>query len=91
MFTRLTMTGHGGAVVWGYRTAAQLKTWTATKNDKGQWSLRGECLARDDYQLRQHPLTFAATRPQGYFTWPILSLRVEQNQVVAKLGPPVYQ
>ncbi len=85
------MTGKDGAVVWGYRTAARFKSWTVRKDEHGAWSLRGDCLEVDAFQVKQSPLTFAARRPQGFFTWPVLSLRVEQNQVVAKLGPPVYQ
>ncbi len=87
------MTGKDGSVVWGYRTAARFKSWTVHKNEHGAWSLRGDCIVGsvDAYQVKQQPLTFAAVRPQGFFTWPVLSLRVENNMVVAKLGPPVYQ
>lgn len=88
MFERLTLNGKEGSVVWGYRTAVRLKSWAVTKTDKG-WTLRGAYFDLDAFQIRQSPLTFAAPRPQGILTWPVLSLRVENNMVIAKLGQPV--
>jgi hypothetical protein len=89
VFERLSLTGKEGSVVWGYRTAVRLTSWTATKTDKG-WTLRGAFIDLDAFQVKQSPLTFAAVRPQGYLTWPVLSLRVEHHVVIAKLGQPVY-
>lgn len=90
MFDRLTLRGAEGSVVWGgYRTAVRLKSWAITKSQKG-WTLRGALAGKpDEFVSRQTPLMFAAPRPQGFWCWPVLTLRVDSNQVVvAVLGQP---
>lgn len=87
MFRNLTLRGAEGSVLWGARTAVLFRSWAITKTPKG-WTLRGAPAKVDAYQTRQDNLFFAAPRPQGYWMWPVLKIRVEPNQVVAELGQP---
>lgn len=90
MFKNVTLRGAQAAILWGYRTAGVLRTWSIRKNEAGQWVLSGTVERADAFQCRQWPLLFAPPRPGGHWCWPIEkdSLRVVAGQLTAKLGQP---
>lgn len=92
MFRSLKLRGRGGAVLWGYRTAAAIGAWTVTraaKDDGGAWTLAATIERVSPFELRQSGLYFSAPRQGGFFVWPILEPpHVDAIRLVAKLGPP---
>jgi len=87
MFRQLTLRGGAASLLWGYRPAVTLRSWTIAKTD-GQWTLTGTIDRVDRFMARQTPLLFTAPRPQGFWAWGVESVHVGTSQVVAKLGPP---
>lgn len=92
MFDRITLRGARASIVWGYRTAAALSTWTISRNETGRWVLRatfeGAC---DRFMLRQTKptLIFTAPRHYGQSCWPIVGdVQLGDRSLVATLGPP---
>ena len=84
MFKGITLRGKTGSIVWAYRPAAALTTWTITsqretyENTSGTLSLKpspGYTLTAtlgphvDRFQLRQRPLLFTAPRTGGLGFW----------------------
>ena len=88
MFRHLRLSGTTGAILWGYRQAATLRTWTIRKDAQDRWTLSATCVRAEPFQLRQRPLLFSAPRAGGFWAWGIESIDVGTNQLVAKLGPP---
>lgn len=91
MFERVTLRGARASIVWGYRTAAALSTWTISKEET-RWVLRatfeGAC---DRFMLRQTKptLIFTAPRHYGHSCWPIAGdVQIGERHLVATLGPP---
>lgn len=88
----------------GYRTAVRLKTWTIAKAAKSlklgpggvpvigaeAWVLNGTLAGSPDYFVAgRSPLILAVPRPGGFWTWPIVgTLKIQNNVVIATLGPP---
>lgn len=89
MFTTLTLRGTTASIVWGYRTAVELRSWDAKKNQDGTWTLRGRLARVDSFQSKQKPLLFTAPRgDRGFWTWPVQTLTLGPQSLVATLGPP---
>lgn len=89
MFTSLVVRGGAANILWGYRSAVALTSWSIAKDKKtGTWTLRGAIDRIDAFQSRQRPLLFAAPRPGGHWAWPIVNLTIAGQHVIATLGPP---
>jgi hypothetical protein len=84
----VTLRGQEATVVWGFRTAAVVTSWTAARTPQGQWTLQAIVSRADPYQLRQRPLKFTAPRIGGYFCWPIVAVSLGAGTLSASLGPP---
>jgi hypothetical protein len=87
MFRHLTVRGQIGAVLWGYREVATVAAWTIAKIE-GEWTLTASLRQADPYQCRQQPLRFTSPRKQGFWCWPVKTLRLGTHSLVATLGPP---
>jgi hypothetical protein len=90
VFRKVTLRGQAGAITWGYHTAAALRAWIVTKDDKGAWRLEAGVDRADRLQLRQAPLLFTAPRIGriGRACWPIRTVTLEAERLTAELGPP---
>lgn len=97
MFERLRLRGTTGAILWGYREAAQLRGWTIVYHKPdlthdNRWTLVATFQRIDKFSLRQRPLLFSAAREglQGYWCWPLdpASIQIGDAQMTATLGPP---
>lgn len=92
----LTLKGRAGSLVWGYKPAATLATWTIErKRDEWQtgweWTLRAGLTGKiDAFALRQRPLLATLPRKGGFLTFPVRRLDVIETPpgVLATLGPP---
>lgn len=90
MFDRLTLRGARASIVWGYRTAAALSTWTISKEGP-KWILRATFDGVDRFMVRQTKpaLIFTAPRHYGQSCWPVVGqVEVGDRTLVATLGPP---
>lgn len=88
MFERLTIRGGRGALLWGYRTAAAIRSWTISKS-KGHWTLVASLERADAFQCRQKPLIFSAPRQGGFWAWPLDGpAEISGTVLRAKLGHP---
>lgn len=87
MLERVTLRGGAASILWGYRTAASVRSWTVRKTETS-WTLVATVERADPFQCRQKPLLFTAPTEHGFWAWPVVSLRVGTSQLVAKLGPP---
>ncbi|MES2341716.1 MAG: hypothetical protein V4597_08560 [Pseudomonadota bacterium] len=89
MFSKLSLRGTGGAILWGHREAVLLGPWTITQDKKSKaWTLKASAARVDAFQARQRPLWFSAPRPKGFWMWGIDKLEVAGLAIVAHLGPP---
>ena len=92
MFRNLKLRGTAGSVSWGYRTAASVRRWTITRQEKtGKvWNLVASIADVDKFQIRQSPLLFTAAREDGTGFWcfPLIDVQIRNNQLHAQLGPP---
>jgi hypothetical protein len=84
----VTLRGGEATIVWGYRTAAVLREWTAYRTPGGAWTLRGTVTRADPFSLRQADLKFTAPRIGGHFCWPILGVTLTGTSLAGQLGPP---
>lgn len=84
----VTLRGLEARIVWGYRTAAVCRSWTATRTPQGHWTLSARVQRADEYQLRQRPLKFTAPRKGGFFCFPVVAVNVVSQTLAATLGPP---
>jgi hypothetical protein len=93
VFKAVTLRGATGAIVWGYRPAAVLRSWAIARTEAGgAWTLTARVETSDAYQLRQVPLVFTAPRKGGLWCWPVLptSLSITPPHLRATLGPPEF-
>lgn len=92
MFDHLRIRGTAASILWGYRQAATLRSWSIEKTREGQWVLTGTLARVDAFQCRQKPLLFTAPREgahDGMWAWGIDRIvDVGPNQIRATLGPP---
>jgi len=84
----VTLKGGDGAIVWGYRTAATITSWTCGRSQQGTWTLRATVQRADPFLLKQRPLMFTAPRVGGRFAWPVVAVTVAALSLSAQLGPP---
>jgi hypothetical protein len=84
----VTLRGQEATIVWGFRTAAVCRSWTASRTPQGRWTVRAQVQRTDPYCLRQTPLKFTAPRVGGFFCWPIVAVTVDAQSLTAQLGPP---
>jgi hypothetical protein len=88
MFDKVVLRGGPGALLWGYREAAVLSSWTIAKQ-KDHWRLSATLTRADTFQCRQKPLLFTAPRHKGMWAWPLVGeAQIEQGRLQARLGPP---
>jgi hypothetical protein len=99
VFQTITLRGVEGAIVWAYKPAVTLGSWSVKHDKTGPGPTRGFELratiigAVDSFSLRQRPLLFTAPRRgrnAGYFCFPVQQLRVNEQTLTATLGPPEY-
>jgi hypothetical protein len=97
VFDAIRLRGTTGAILWGYRTAAQLQAWSIVYHKPdlthdNRWTLTATFQRVDRFQLRQRPLLFSAAREglKGYWCWPLEteSIQIGDVQMTATLGPP---
>ena len=91
MFSAVTLRGVAGSLVWGYRTAAELTTWTICRPNEPDagWTLTARIRTADRFQVLQRPLLFTAPRRiGGHWCWPVRRLNWGDGFLVADLGPP---
>jgi hypothetical protein len=83
-------------LVWGYYTAAVLRSWTVQKSETGDWSLRGGIDRADPFKLatgaadKKTPLLFTVPRAGGFLCFPVRAITIGREQLTARLGPPEY-
>jgi hypothetical protein len=96
VFESLVLRGASGSILWGYRTAAELRSWTIrhhrpdVKHD-ARWTLHATFARANRFELRQRPLLFTAPRPGlPQACWPLhtASIQIGETQLSATLGPP---
>lgn len=92
MFDSLRLHGATATLVWGYRTAAELRSWSIVKGHE-HWTLTATIAKADRFQCQQaityKELLFEAPRPQGRWCWAIETIDVGPNEIRATLGPPL--
>jgi hypothetical protein len=84
----VVLRGGEAAIVWGYRTAAVCRSWTARRTPAGRWTLSAVLTRSDPFILRQPDLKFTAARRGGFFCWPVLHVVQTAPTLAAVLGPP---
>lgn len=92
MFTRLTLHGGAASILWGYRPAATLRSWTIAKVE-GQWTLTAIVERKEASYIGMPDLLFTAPHEgarDGFWAWPVIkgSIQHGDRRLVAKLGPP---
>ncbi len=92
MFNSLTLRGTRGAVLWGYREAVVLRSWSIAQDKQSKvWKLTGVPERVDAFQARQKGLLFTAPRAEardGFWAWAVEALDVFPGKIIARLGPP---
>jgi len=92
MFRSLTVRGPAGAILWGYRTAAVVRSWAVVRARAAGgpvWTLTATVERVSPFELRQSGLMFSAPREGGFFVFPLLEApRVAGGTVTARVGPP---
>lgn len=88
----LAIRGREGSILWGYRSAARLVSWSIrreTNPKRGPWELTATFAQADPIGLRQKGLAFTAPRlGGGHWYWPVLEIQVGATSILARLGPP---
>lgn len=85
----ITLRGGAGALVWGYRPAAQLKSWVIWKDDTA-WRLKASVQSADAFQCRQRPMLFTAPKTNGPpWCWEVRELNLREGSLEATLGAPL--
>lgn len=90
MFDTLRLHGGAASILWGYRPAATLRSWSIAKVN-GQWTLTATLERPDAFMLRQTPLLFTAPREgahDGFWAWGVEAITVGTHNLTARLGPP---
>jgi hypothetical protein len=88
VFRTITLRGVRGSILWGYRTAAALPSWTVQKTVTGTWVLFARVERADAFICRQRPLYFSAPRRKGMWCWPVTSVQLRDQTLRANLAPP---
>lgn len=79
----LTLTGHDGAIVWGYHTAASVVSWSLSATGK-TGTLTAKVSKADSFKLTQQDLKFRVRRQTGTsWEWPIDSLHIADQTITA--------
>ena len=86
MFRAVTITGSAGSVRWGSAPVATLSGWTMTKIPGG-WSLSAAASSVDHFRASQQPLMLVVPHEGGSWRWPVQTLQVDGQAVIATLGP----
>jgi len=86
-YHRVKLRGTAAAILYGYHTAAAVRSWTIRKHE-GAWTLTATIDRADRFQCRQRGLIFSAPRAGGFWCWPIETLQLGETQLQARLGPP---
>jgi hypothetical protein len=88
-FKQLNVRGAGGALLWGYREVATIASWRIVKINQ-QWTLTATVRQLDAFQCRQRPgeLRFISPHKHGFWCWPVKTLRLGTQSLMATLGPP---
>jgi hypothetical protein len=84
----ITLRGLEATIVWGYRTAAVCKEWTAARTPGGLWTVRATVTRADPFSLKQAGLKFTAPRIGGRFCWPVVAVTLTGSSLAGQLGPP---
>jgi hypothetical protein len=91
-FHHVQIRGAAGDLLWGYRSAAAVTSWTIRKGQDGRWILTATLARVEPFQVRQTPLLFTAPREgtrDGFWAWAVEELlQVGDGRLVARLGPP---
>lgn len=81
--------GVRGEIRWGYHVVAPVADWAFDADATGGDLTGAVGFPRNEYGLTQHPLRFAIPRPKGPdWEWPIDSLQIVDDRLIARLGPP---
>lgn len=79
----LTLTGHDGAIVWGYHTAASVVSWSLSATGT-TGTLTAKVSKADTFKLTQQDLKFRVRRQTGTsWEWPIDSLHIADQTITA--------
>jgi hypothetical protein len=90
VFDHLRIRGTAASILWGYRPAAVLKSWSIVRV-KTEWRLTATIERVEPFMIRQGPLLFTAPREHardGMWAWGVHSVQVGTHQLIARLGPP---
>jgi hypothetical protein len=90
MFDAVRIHGGAASIVWGYHTAARLRSWSIARV-KNVWTLTATIERADPFMLRRTSLLFTAPHEgsrKGHWAWGIVSIRVGGHSLIATLGPP---
>jgi hypothetical protein len=90
MFDAITIHGAAASIVWGYHTAARLKTWSIARVN-GHWTLSATIERAEPFMLRRSSLLFTAPHEgsrKGMWAWSISSVQIGGQSLIARLGPP---
>ena len=79
--------GVNGFLKWHYYTAAEVKSYTVTRDPQGTWSLSCFVVSPDAYKIAQKPLRFVAPHETGEWRWMVESIEIRDGRVSAVLGP----
>ena len=94
MFRTVVLRGQrDGSIAWSGSPAAELGSWTLTRDEHFKFTLSARVARADSFRLRQSPLFFVTPRrqkPAGLWCFPVLpkSLQVQGTSLTAALGPP---
>jgi hypothetical protein len=88
VFKSITLRGGTASLVWGYSTAAELRTWRIVRHTGG-WQLTATFASLNAYRARKTPIYFTAPRDKGRWCFPVIGeLIVSGSTITAPLGPP---
>jgi hypothetical protein len=81
-----TIRGPEAVIRWGYHSAVRLGSWTVDL-DPTHRTLTGRVMEADTFRAQQQPLTFVVSRPQGSWVFPVNTLHIAGDELIATLGP----
>ena len=82
--------GEGGEIRWAYHLAGALETFTITQRPgppPRATVVGGRLGHRDAFKLAQRPLVFVWPRGAHRWTWPIDTMEIRDDHLIARLGP----
>ncbi len=79
--------GVNGFIKWHYFTACEVRSYTATRDAQGRWTLACYIVNADAYKMKQTPLRFVAPFETGEWRWMIETIDVRDSACTATLGP----